>query len=255
MADRGETAAQLGLEPACVLTVCHDPPVRCPILTHASCCLSAAGVGMASGAVRLVLPTPKSTPAMIDSKSPAASVQGPPPRSRRVTAAFPAVCLLAFVLITAGLHFLGPQAVRRWPQPLGRRRPHRPTRVPPVGRRDVSGGWLANNGDRETGRRLGHLPAVRFRRHLDESANPAGQLRQPSRSQDQRPTAGPYPAAGNLMICRLPAQKTRVPGPCREPCPTSGERWVQPQRTPRPKTCSEANATANPRSNPVSRSG
>ena len=47
---------------------------------------------------------------MTDSQSPAASAPGPPPRSRRVTAVFLTVCLLAFVLIMAGLHFLGPQS-------------------------------------------------------------------------------------------------------------------------------------------------
>jgi hypothetical protein len=47
---------------------------------------------------------------MTDPQPPAASVQGPPPRSRRVTMVFLTVCLLAFVLIVAGLHFLGPRS-------------------------------------------------------------------------------------------------------------------------------------------------
>jgi hypothetical protein len=47
---------------------------------------------------------------MTNPQPPAASVQGPPARSRRVTMVFLTVCLLAFVLIVAGLHFLGPRS-------------------------------------------------------------------------------------------------------------------------------------------------
>ena len=35
---------------------------------------------------------------------------GPPPQSQRGTVVFLAACLLAFVLITAGLHVLGPRS-------------------------------------------------------------------------------------------------------------------------------------------------
>ena len=47
---------------------------------------------------------------MTDPQPPAAAGQGQPPRSRRVTMIFLTVCLLAFVLIMAGLHFLGPRS-------------------------------------------------------------------------------------------------------------------------------------------------
>ena len=42
--------------------------------------------------------------------SPGSPAQGPPPRSRRGTLVFLAVCLLVVVLVAVGLHFLGPRS-------------------------------------------------------------------------------------------------------------------------------------------------
>jgi hypothetical protein len=46
---------------------------------------------------------------MTDSLSPA-SAAPEPPRGRRVGVGFLAVCLLVFVLVAGGLHFLGPRS-------------------------------------------------------------------------------------------------------------------------------------------------
>jgi hypothetical protein len=47
---------------------------------------------------------------MTDSLSPAPAAPEPPPRRRRVGVGFLAVCLLVFVLVAGGLHFLGPRS-------------------------------------------------------------------------------------------------------------------------------------------------
>ena len=47
---------------------------------------------------------------MTDSLSPASAAPEPPPRGRRVGVGFLAVCLLGFVLVAGGLHFLGPRS-------------------------------------------------------------------------------------------------------------------------------------------------
>ena len=47
---------------------------------------------------------------MSDSPSPPPDAPEPPRRRRRGSVGFLAVCLLAFVLVAAGLHFLGPRS-------------------------------------------------------------------------------------------------------------------------------------------------
>jgi hypothetical protein len=45
-----------------------------------------------------------------DPPLPAPAAPGPPPRRRQGTVGFLALCLLVFVLVAAGLHFLGPRS-------------------------------------------------------------------------------------------------------------------------------------------------
>jgi hypothetical protein len=47
---------------------------------------------------------------MTDSLTPAPAAPEPPPRRRRGGVGFLAVCLLVFVLVAGGLHFLGPRS-------------------------------------------------------------------------------------------------------------------------------------------------
>jgi hypothetical protein len=47
---------------------------------------------------------------MTDSLSPAPGAPEPPPGRRRVGVGFLAACLLVFVVVAAGLHFLGPRS-------------------------------------------------------------------------------------------------------------------------------------------------
>jgi hypothetical protein len=64
------------------------------------------------------------------------------------------------------------QAGRGRPQPLGRRRADRPSGGTPVGRQGCLGGLVGRQRPGLPGQRLGQLPAVRSRGHLDQPPDP-----------------------------------------------------------------------------------
>jgi hypothetical protein len=95
------------------------------------------------------------------------------------------------------------QAGRGRPQPLGRRRANRPSGGTPVGRQGCLGGLVGRQRPGLPGQRLGQLPAVRSRGHLDQPPGPLAQLRcsgpRPNRAAQPVPQRAPHPSSPSRM--------------------------------------------------------
>jgi hypothetical protein len=107
------------------------------------------------------------------------------------------------------------QAGRGRPQPLGRRRAHRPSGGTPVGRPRCFGAWLARNVPGGLpGQRLGQLPAVRSQATWTSHPTPLAQLRRsgprPNRAAQPGPQRAPHPSSPSRMTSLRAPDAIRV---------------------------------------------